>query len=222
MSGVPWNCGTGGRAISTGRVGRSGEEKIKTFFQEARIPLWERRHWPVLTDGDSIVWSRRFGPARGWRRGRAAALSWRSGRSGCESVSPARNNRESGMVLGGVYRVSAGYGGFVNSNIKTLVFWVGTDMRGGAAVRGGAQRPGAERRPDHQLHRFHEQGEGTAGQGRHHHRQRGARRLYRNPNRLPHLRFPPTIPTSTTCFATRGVNVNIKDTQLRRAGSPCW
>jgi tRNA(Ile)-lysidine synthase len=44
-------------------VGRSGEEKIKTFFQEARIPLWERRHWPVLTDDSSIVWARRFGPA---------------------------------------------------------------------------------------------------------------------------------------------------------------
>jgi tRNA(Ile)-lysidine synthase len=44
-------------------VGRSGEEKIKTLFQEARIPLWERRHWPVLTEGSSIVWARRFGPA---------------------------------------------------------------------------------------------------------------------------------------------------------------
>jgi hypothetical protein len=27
--------------------------------------LWERRHWPVLTDGVSIVWARRFGPAAG-------------------------------------------------------------------------------------------------------------------------------------------------------------
>jgi tRNA(Ile)-lysidine synthase len=41
----------------------SGEQKIKTLFQEYRIPLWERRHWPVLTDGASIVWARRFGPA---------------------------------------------------------------------------------------------------------------------------------------------------------------
>jgi tRNA(Ile)-lysidine synthase len=44
-------------------LGHSGGEKIKTLFQEARIPLWERRHWPVLTGGTSIVWSRRFGPA---------------------------------------------------------------------------------------------------------------------------------------------------------------
>lgn len=44
-------------------IGRAGEEKVKTLFQEARIPLWERRHWPILTDGASIVWTRRFGPA---------------------------------------------------------------------------------------------------------------------------------------------------------------
>jgi tRNA(Ile)-lysidine synthase len=44
-------------------VGRLREEKIKTLFQEFRIPIWERRHWPVLTDGGSIVWARRFGPA---------------------------------------------------------------------------------------------------------------------------------------------------------------
>jgi tRNA(Ile)-lysidine synthase len=46
-------------------AGYSGEEKIKTLFQRARIPLWERRHWPVVTDGSSIVWARRFGPAAG-------------------------------------------------------------------------------------------------------------------------------------------------------------
>jgi len=44
-------------------IGRSREEKIKTLFQEYRIPIWERRHWPVLTDGESIVWARLFGPA---------------------------------------------------------------------------------------------------------------------------------------------------------------
>jgi tRNA(Ile)-lysidine synthase len=43
--------------------GGSGEKKIKTLFQEFRIPLWERRHWPVLRDQRSIVWVRRFGPA---------------------------------------------------------------------------------------------------------------------------------------------------------------
>jgi tRNA(Ile)-lysidine synthase len=41
--------------------GRSHAEKIKTLFQENRVPLWERRRWPVIENGDSILWSRRFG-----------------------------------------------------------------------------------------------------------------------------------------------------------------
>ena len=43
--------------------GSAGEEKIKTLFQKARIPRWERRHWPVVTDGSAIVWARQFGTA---------------------------------------------------------------------------------------------------------------------------------------------------------------
>lgn len=48
--------------------GRTTAEKIKTLFQERRVPLWERRTWPVVvvTDGatgDAIAWSRRFGVA---------------------------------------------------------------------------------------------------------------------------------------------------------------
>jgi len=48
-------------------VGRAGPEeikiKIKTLFQEYRVPLWERRRWPVIVRGESIVWTRRFGVA---------------------------------------------------------------------------------------------------------------------------------------------------------------
>jgi tRNA(Ile)-lysidine synthase len=45
--------------------GSASDEKIKTLFQTARIPLWERRHWPVITDDQgAIVWARRFGPAQ--------------------------------------------------------------------------------------------------------------------------------------------------------------
>ena len=44
---------------------RSGEEKIKLLFQQARIPLWERRSWPVITSAEKIVWARQFGPAAG-------------------------------------------------------------------------------------------------------------------------------------------------------------
>jgi tRNA(Ile)-lysidine synthase len=38
-------------------------KKIKTLFQQARIPVWDRAQWPVLTDAESIVWARRFGTA---------------------------------------------------------------------------------------------------------------------------------------------------------------
>jgi tRNA(Ile)-lysidine synthase len=47
-------------------VGHSGAEKIKVLFHQARVPLWERRHWPVVTMGDAILWARRFGPAAGF------------------------------------------------------------------------------------------------------------------------------------------------------------
>ncbi len=50
-------------------LGISGAEKIKTLFQTARVPLWERRHWPVLAVGDAIVWARRFGPAARYAAG---------------------------------------------------------------------------------------------------------------------------------------------------------
>jgi len=43
--------------------GSTGEAKIKTLFQQARIPVWERALWPILTDGSAIIWARQFGPA---------------------------------------------------------------------------------------------------------------------------------------------------------------
>jgi tRNA(Ile)-lysidine synthase len=59
-------------------LGRSEAQKIKTLFQDSRVPLWERRTWPVVVgDAESgplgsvvqggqsemILWSRRFGVA---------------------------------------------------------------------------------------------------------------------------------------------------------------
>jgi tRNA(Ile)-lysidine synthase len=44
-------------------MGIPAAKKIKTLFQQARIPAWERAQWPVLTDAESIVWARRFGTA---------------------------------------------------------------------------------------------------------------------------------------------------------------
>ncbi len=50
--------------------GRSAADKIKTLFQEFRVPLWDRRTWPVITRAaagsnqpDTILWTRKFGVA---------------------------------------------------------------------------------------------------------------------------------------------------------------
>ena len=45
------------------RVGQSKPEKVKFFFQKARIPLWERPDWPIITYHGKIVWARGFGAA---------------------------------------------------------------------------------------------------------------------------------------------------------------
>lgn len=42
-------------------VGRARPEKVKLMFQEARIPLWERRFWPIIENSAGILWARRFG-----------------------------------------------------------------------------------------------------------------------------------------------------------------
>ena len=44
-------------------TGIPAAKKVKTLFQKACIPVWERAQWPVLTDAESIVWVRRFGTA---------------------------------------------------------------------------------------------------------------------------------------------------------------
>jgi tRNA(Ile)-lysidine synthase len=48
------------------RTGHRGAEKIKSLFQEYRVPLWMRRHWPVVVCGDEIAWVRQFGGAIGF------------------------------------------------------------------------------------------------------------------------------------------------------------
>ena len=44
-------------------AGRSARERIKVLFHEARIPVWERAGWPVISAGGEIAWSSHFGPA---------------------------------------------------------------------------------------------------------------------------------------------------------------
>jgi tRNA(Ile)-lysidine synthase len=51
--------------------------KLKTLFQLARIPVWERRRWPVLVDGDSIVWTRQFGVASEFAAGPRTRIALR-------------------------------------------------------------------------------------------------------------------------------------------------
>jgi tRNA(Ile)-lysidine synthase len=38
-------------------------KKLKFLFQEQRVLLWERKHWPVMVFRDRIVWTRQFGCA---------------------------------------------------------------------------------------------------------------------------------------------------------------
>ena len=49
------------------RTGHKSATKIKELFQENRVRLWERRHWPVIICGKEIVWARDFGMAERFR-----------------------------------------------------------------------------------------------------------------------------------------------------------
>lgn len=44
-------------------VGSAKDVSIKSLFQDARVPLWERRKWPIITSGGAILWVARFGAA---------------------------------------------------------------------------------------------------------------------------------------------------------------
>lgn len=43
------------------RPGHQSAEKLKSLFQEHRVVLWQRRHWPVVISGGEVVWVRGFG-----------------------------------------------------------------------------------------------------------------------------------------------------------------
>lgn len=44
--------------------GQGSDVKVKTLFQEHKVSLWCRKHWPVVVAGQEIVWVRRFGAAQ--------------------------------------------------------------------------------------------------------------------------------------------------------------
>ena len=61
---------------------RSQEEKIKLMFQDGRVPLWERRHWPIITYNGIILWTRRFGAAADFAASPGARVVLRIDESG--------------------------------------------------------------------------------------------------------------------------------------------
>jgi len=44
-------------------AGAAEAKLVKEFFEHARVPSWDRRLWPMITDSDGIVWIYRFGAA---------------------------------------------------------------------------------------------------------------------------------------------------------------
>jgi len=48
-------------------AGRATAVKLKELFHRARIPVWERNLWPIITYGGRIVWVWRFGVAEGFQ-----------------------------------------------------------------------------------------------------------------------------------------------------------
>ncbi len=44
-------------------LGHAKEVRVKSLFEQERIPLWDRREWPVITCEEKIVWTAGFGPA---------------------------------------------------------------------------------------------------------------------------------------------------------------
>ena len=55
-----WRPGDGYRPL-----GHAGEIRVKSLFEQARVPLWDRRDWPVIICQERIVWAGGFGPAAG-------------------------------------------------------------------------------------------------------------------------------------------------------------
>src|SRR3984893_1577475 len=74
------------------RVGRSSKKRVKVLFQEARVPLWERRNWPIITYNGTILWVRRFRAAAEFEAGPETRIILRVG----ESVSGS-SNRSDGL-----------------------------------------------------------------------------------------------------------------------------
>jgi len=73
-------------------AGQSKHQKLKFLFQEARIPLWERGDWPIITYNGTIVWTLRFGAAAEFAAGPATRVVLRV------EVSSENGNRPSRLL----------------------------------------------------------------------------------------------------------------------------
>ena len=69
-------------------IGHSRPQKIKFFFQQGRVPLWERGNWPIMTYNESIVWVRRFGAAAEFAVGPDTRCILQVSESGTELSNP--------------------------------------------------------------------------------------------------------------------------------------
>lgn len=94
-SDLDWNRVSGPLVLRGWRPGdryrparHTGQVKLKRLFQQARVPLWARRYWPIITGEGVILWAGGFGPSadhvagpdarnvlRIWFRGDLAAFS---------------------------------------------------------------------------------------------------------------------------------------------------
>jgi tRNA(Ile)-lysidine synthase len=78
------------------RVGQSRKQKIKMLFQDARIPLWERWNWPIVTYNGTIAWVRGFGAAADFAAGPETRVVLEVGESGnrldCRNVQYTRSS----------------------------------------------------------------------------------------------------------------------------------
>ena len=53
-------------------VGQAADLSLQQMFQRAKIPSWRRAFWPIVTDGQRILWVKRFGAAAECAAGPAA------------------------------------------------------------------------------------------------------------------------------------------------------
>lgn len=75
------------------RPGHLSSHKIKALFQQEKIFLWERRHWPILEFRGEIVWARRFGAAESFSTGTPFGPSLLLRYRPCEPNEPMRTSR---------------------------------------------------------------------------------------------------------------------------------